>query len=202
MRITKNTIPLMIALSFAIAGRTHAQTCTSLEKAPSAELVSFLSAVSPDENNAQCVTSAINQLGARRFEAGAAILIRYLDFHRPLTPNEKLGINSHLRSVGDIYPAVDALAQLGEKGLPIVLQAIEADATTPRARQNAVVVWMEVYRYTDEHPRGVALLKHEEIAAKDDATKQRLRWAVSQAITWCNPSEESACKQAATLGNP
>jgi hypothetical protein len=163
-------------------------------------LVSFLRGVSPDESNAECVAWAITQLGARRFESSAEILVRYLNFRRPLSANEKLGINLHAKSIGDVYPAIDALTQIGAKSLPPVLQAIEAETTTLKARENAVFVWMEIHRNIDEHPRGVALLKQEETKVKDDATKSRLRWAVSKAITWCNPPQESACRKAAETG--
>lgn len=199
--MTLNIIFQTIVLSFAVSGRIQGQTCPSLEKAVSTDLVSFLSRVSPDENNAECVTWAIVQLGVRRFEPSVSTLVRFLDFQRPLTANEKSSINLHIRGIEDIYPAVGALTQIGANALPTVLQAIEAGTTTPKARHNAVFVWMEVYRYTDEHPKGVALLKQEEIKAKDDATKERLKWAVSKAVTWCNPPEESACKRAAALGN-
>jgi len=146
------------------------------------------------------VVWAINQLGARRYEPSVAILVRYLDFRRPLSANEKLGIYLHPQGIGDIYPAVDSLALIGVKALPAVLHAIEAPSTSTKALQNAVFVWMEVYRQSDEHPKGVALLRQEEINTKDDAIKERLRWAVSRAVTWCNPPEEAACRRAAETG--
>ena len=61
---------------------------------------------------------------------------------------------------------------------------------------------MEVFRYGDEHPQGLALLKQEEMNTKDEAAKQRLRWAVQKALTWCNIPEEAACKEAATTPPP
>jgi len=61
---------------------------------------------------------------------------------------------------------------------------------------------MEVYRQSDEHVQAVAALKQEEMKTKDDVTRERLKWAVSKAVTWCGPPEESACKQAEALGNP
>jgi hypothetical protein len=59
---------------------------------------------------------------------------------------------------------------------------------------------MEIYRQSDQHVKGVALLKQEQIRATDDATKDRLEWAVSKAIDRCNPPEVAACRQAAATG--
>ena len=71
----------------------------------------------------------------------------------------------------------------------------EADSTSVRARENAVFVWMEIYKY--ERSEGVALLKQEEDKVSDAATRARLRWAISKALTWCNPPDVEACKTAA-----
>jgi hypothetical protein len=195
-------IILPVALLCGILPPVYGQVCDSLQRSTSGDLVSFLSRVSPDETNAECVTWAINRLGARRYQPSAAILVKYLDFHRPFSANEKLGIHLHLQGIGDVYPAVDALTLIGATALPTVLRAIEDTATSDKARQNAVFVWMEIYRQSDEHPKGVALLTQEQMKIKDDATKERLRWAVSTAVTWCNPPEEMACRQAAETGTP
>jgi hypothetical protein len=176
---------------------SRGQTCDSLRTSTSSDLISFLARVSPDNTNADCVQWAVKQLGARRYEPSATTLVKYLDFQRPLTGNEKLGFYLHPLTPDDLYPAVGALIQIGANVLPTVLQTIGANATSPKARQNAVIVLMEIYRSTDEHPKGIALLHHEAINANDDATRERFSWAVSQALTWCNTPEESTCKQAA-----
>jgi len=183
------------------AGQDHQgfeNECDSFRNATPADLLSFLHATTPDEKNGDCITWAIKRLGREQYEPSISALIRLLDFRRPRTQREKQGIYLRMQGLWEIYPAVGALDLMGKKALPELLRAIEADSTSVTARENAVSVWMEIYRYGDEHPKGVALLKQEEMNAKNDATMQRLAWAVHKALKWCNPPEEVACTAAAS----
>jgi hypothetical protein len=191
---------LSVASLFGIPHQVYGQECDNLRNAASTDLVSFLAGALPDEKNAECVAWAISQLGTRRYDPGAATLVRFLDFHRPLNANEKLGVYLRPQGIGDVYPAVDALALIGEKALPTVLHAIEADSTSTKARENAVFVWMEIYKY--ERPKGVALLKQELDKTREAAVKQQLQWALVKARDWCNPSDEDSCRRAAKTGLP
>ena len=170
--------------------------CASLQGASSPDLVQFLNAVIPDKDNGNCVTWSIRRLGDERYTAAVPALVRLLGFRRPPTPRERSGYVMHPMGVWDLYPATGALALIGPNALPTVLQAIEADSTSPNARENALFVWMEIHKY--ERAKGVALLKQEETNAHDDATKQRLRMAISDAVSkWCGPKDEAECKSAA-----
>lgn len=172
--------------------------CASLRNASSPDLVQYLNGVIPDDKNAQCVTIAIRKLGKERYEPGIAILVKLLDFRRPPTEDEKRGIRERPQVSEELFPAAEALELIGKEALPEVLRAIKTDSTSPTTRDNAVAVWMEAYKY--ERPKGVALLKQEEIKASDDTTKQKLRWAVQKALKYCSPpieDEGAACRQAA-----
>lgn len=203
MRATK-IITVTLALSLVCAvqalGQVHERYegwCETLRGASSTELAKFLNDVAPDEGNARCVSWAIHKLGEERYDPAIVSLVRLLDFRLPQTEGEKISGWYWNQE----FPAEEALTRIGKKALPEVLRAIEASTSSDTLRENAVFVWMEIYRQSDEHVKAVAMLKQEEIKAKDDATKERLRWAVSQAISWCNPPEESACKQAAAATN-
>jgi hypothetical protein len=161
-------------------------------------LVQFLNAVVPNETNSRCVTWAIHKLGNEHHEPAIPALVKLLDFRLPRTPVEEIfhGLSE------ESFPAEAALELIGKKALPEVLRAIEADSTSAIARENALSVWMEIYRESDEQPKGVSLLKQEETKVSDSATKQKLRWAVQKALTYCNPPEKAACRQAAATGVP
>ena len=174
--------------------------CDSLQNATPPDLVQYLNGVIPDEKNGDCVTWAIKRLGKEQYEPAIAVLAKLLDFRRPPTPREKQGIYLRVPFVSEIYPAAGALNLIGKKALPEVLHVIEAESSSAVARENAVAVWMEIHRYSDEHPKGVTLLRQEEIKAKDDATRQRLSWAVQKALRYCGSPEEAACKAAAKTG--
>lgn len=79
----------------------------------------------------------------------------------------------------------------------LALATIGANSTSTIARENALSVWMEIYRESDEQPKAIGLLKQEETKANDDKVRQRLRWAVQKALTHCGRQEQAACKDAA-----
>jgi hypothetical protein len=194
----------MVALTFtlmlACVGPVVGQECESLRNAAPDDLTSFLNTAAPDQKNADCVTSAIRQLGARRHAPAVPTLVKFLDFRRPLDETEKRGAYPHLRGVWDMYPAVDALESMGVNALPALLDAIKADSSSLTAQENAIVAWMEIYRRSDEHPKAVALLKQAQKRATDTSTRQKLDWAIKKALTWCNPPEMLTCRQAAATG--
>jgi hypothetical protein len=193
-------VALTFALMLACVGPVLGQECESLRNAAPDDLTSFLNAAVPDQKNADCVTSAIRQLGARRHAPAVPTLVKLLDFRRPLDEREKRGAYPHMRGVWEMYPAVGALEMMGAKALPALLDAITAESSSLTARENAVVAWMEIYRRSDEQPKAVALLKQAETKAVDSSTEQRLNWAVRKALTWCNPADALACQHAAETG--
>jgi len=203
LRATK-AVANVVALYFTLSCGAYCQEingsrneCLALQNASSPDLVQFLSGVVPEEKNGDCVTWAINKLGNEHYEPGITALVRLLDFRRPPTPREKQGIYMRVQGISEVYPAAGALSLIGQKALPEILRTIEADPTSPTARENALFVWMETYRQTDEHPKAIAILKREETQTNDEKIKQRLNWAAQRAIAWCNPPEEKACRQAA-----
>jgi hypothetical protein len=174
--------------------------CDSLQNANLSDLVQFLSSANPAESDPHCLTWTINKLGNEHYDPAVDALVKLLDFRRPPTQREERGFFLHPTGIWDMYPAAGALSLIGKQALPALMGAIRADSTSLTARQNAVFVWMEIFRYGDEHPKGVALLKQEEASANDDSTRQRLRTAVQRALTHCNPPEAVACKEAAETG--
>lgn len=99
----------------------------------------------------------------------------------------------------EVYPAAEALEQIGKQTEAKVLHAMVGDSVSAVARENAVAVWMEIYKY--ERPKGVALLKQAEHKLDTEAAKQKLKVAVETAIKYCDvETEKSACEAAARTG--
>ena len=198
---------LMAAMCLMLAGPVRAQEhslyneCASLENASSPDLVQFLNGVTPDQQNGDCVTWAIRKLGDQRYEPAIPVLLQLIDFRRPPTGRERAGFVMHPLFVSDLYPSAGALYLIGRRALPGILLTIESEAVSTTARENAIFVLMEMFRDTDEHPKAIAVLKQKETQAKDDKTKQKLRWATQKAVSWCNTPEENACRQAAASGS-
>lgn len=59
--------------------------CDDLRNASSADLVKFLGRVDRDQKNGRCITWAIHKLGNERYEAAIPVMVKLLDFRRPLT---------------------------------------------------------------------------------------------------------------------
>jgi len=112
------------------------------------------------------------------------------------------GFYLRLQGIWEIYPAAAALSSMGQKAVPFALEVIKSESVSSTSRENAVFVLMEIHRESDDQPKGVALLKHEESDAKEEKIKQRLKWAVQKALSYCNPTEQAACRQAAATGAP
>jgi len=184
------SLPTLLFLLAAVS--LPAQECNRLRHASSGELVSCLDGTVSNPENAACITFAIQTLGEEHYEPAIPVLTKLLDFRRPRTPEESGVITMH-----SFYPAMIALEEIGRASLPSLLRAIKGELSV-KARENAVSAWMEIHKY--ESPKGVALLKREANEANDVTVKQRLLWAVSKALHWCDPSDEAQCKKAAKAG--
>jgi hypothetical protein len=187
-------IPLLTALFLLGTVRVVAAECDRLKSAPSADLVSYLGRVKPDRGNAQCVALAINKLGDQRDEPAIPVLAKLLDFRFPLNARQKQRLFVIEREGASIYPAVNVLVNIGKNSLPFVLEVIKAVSVSREMRENAVSVWMQIYK--NQSPVGVMLLKQEADGTKDPFTRQRVGWAAFKALNWCAPGDQAQCQAA------
>lgn len=192
---------LFMCSTFALAGQVHERFegwCETLRKSSPPELVRYLEGVVANEANAHCVAWTINKLGTNHYEPAIPSLVRLLDFRRPPTESEKIGFYDRPQILEERFPAAQALETIGKNSLPELTRAIAAGSTSETARENAVAVWMEIYKY--ERPQGIALLKQEQNKRNGNATKQRFEWATQKALKYCAADEQTACRQAAAIG--
>jgi hypothetical protein len=189
-RIVALIAGLIFLCTFRVAA---AQECVPLSKAASDELVSYLDAIVPNQENVDCITFAIKMLEKQRFEPAIPVLTRLLDFRRRRTADEEGVITMHT-----FYPAVNALEEIGKASLPSILAAIKANTTSEKTRENAVSVWMELHN--DESSEAIALLKREADETNGAIVKRRLTWAISKALPWCSPLDKKKCEIAAKTG--
>lgn len=191
------TILIALAISLRLVAQAPAEeeACRSLDSASPFDLLQFLTQTVPDERNGWCVTSAIQKLGYAHYSPAVPVLVKLLDFRRPPTRQEAMGFYVRLQGIPEFFPAVKALRQFGKAALPEVLRAIEADSTSQRARENALFVWMQEYKH--DRPKGIALLNEEKTKARDVEVRARLDWTVQKALIYCNPPEQSSCREAA-----
>jgi hypothetical protein len=135
----------------------------------------------------ECVASAIKILASdRNDERAARVLVRYLDYYWKEPGCEMI---SGGRCMGPPYPAMNSLMTIGDSSQPYVLEALESDLISQRARENAVDVYY--YFIRDDTAQGVAALRWEADRTGDPKAKERLLWAASAlAKKWCYPFEK------------
>jgi len=120
-QIKMSAVTIALCLSFALRSFSQVRTemddwCATLHNASSPDLVQFLNAVVPDEKNSHCVTWTIRKLAKEHYELAITTLVRFLDFRRPLTQREKVGLPEPggIAGIWSVYPAVGALDAMGK----------------------------------------------------------------------------------------
>jgi hypothetical protein len=196
----KSAVPMLVLTVLLTAAFASAADCDFVGRASSDELVDYLAGVTPDEDNSECITLAVRRIESARYELAVPALIKLIDFRRPPTALEREGIALRPKVVDELYPAASALERIGKSALPALVEAIESPTTSTRARENAVSVWMVIYKHNPS--KGVTRLRQESTALPDSAAKENLKWALSEAQSLCDPSEKARCKTAAATPKP
>jgi len=186
---------LLILSLLILVALSVAQDCNTLQSTSGSRMVSYLHTITPNQTNGACVAFAINKLCDQKYEAAIPEMTRLLDFHWPPGAHQKQARFVIEHDGSSIYPAANALKQIGAKALPAVLDEIRAKSSSRTAVEVAVSVWMTIYK--DQAPTGVALLKQESDRTADPMTRQKIAWAARKAASWCAPSEEPQCRIAA-----
>lgn len=185
IKIVAGTIIICFVVPSLAIGQVHEKYegwCDSLQKASLPALVQFLDGVVPGHMDDRCIAWVIHKLGNEQHEPAIHALVKLLDFRAPLRPGEEI---FHQGLSVESFPAEEALESIGKNALPDVLRAIESDSTSPLARENAISVWMGIYRQSDEQPKAVSLLRQEEIKVNDDGVdKRRVNQSLFCDIMW------------------
>ena len=168
--------------------------CDRLNERSSAEdLASFLRSsleLSDTQRNAACVEFAIRHLEYKPADHNAELLVRYLDFKRPLSPAERQGFMVHgPMTESNLYPAIGTLSTFGEAAVSDLLSAI-ADPASDLSGHNATHALMEVFRA--KPAKGIEVLKGQ-AAVSPAGPASKLRQAAQAALQWCN-NQRSECE--------
>lgn len=183
----RRTLLIVMGICFVVSVRqlSFAQYCDKLTSSSEKEaMLSYLEQYPKEDWGQNCVASAIKALASDRNDQRAArVLERYLDYYWKEPGCE--GISGG-RCMGPPYPAMNSLMEIGDSSRPYVLEALESDLISQRARENAVDVYY--YFVRDDTAEGVAALKWEANANGSPTAKERLLWAAAaSAKKWCLP---------------
>jgi hypothetical protein len=137
-------------------------------------MVSFLN-VEARTADPECITTVIGRLGNSRDVSAVPVLIRLLDFQRPLTQRERAGITI----MRGHFPAVSALFSIGLPAVPVLVKSIRLGELNPTSKKNAVEAVATIFR---ENPdQAVALLMKAARESTIPAEKENLESSAHEA---------------------
>jgi hypothetical protein len=186
-----------LILLIASLGKSAESQCVLLS--PSSlpqELTSFLRAsidVSPEKRDAVCVEFALRHLEYQSSEENAKLLIRYLDFTRPVSQAEHEGFMIHgPMTEANMHPAIGTLATFGKTAVQPLLSVI-GDPPSELIAHNAIHALMGVFR--DKPTEGIDLLKHQ-ASVFPPSKAANFKDAAQQALQWCGKRYRQQCESA------
>lgn len=168
--------------------------CPELQGKKPANLLAYLdrdrAALSPD-----CIVYAIRELGAQQYVAAVNTLAMYLDFRMPGTEKKVHDVTIvRIPTLGDKYPAVVALFEIGKPALPSLVHMIGHGATSDLLRNNALEVVLVIHR--ENMAEAVRALSHASRTSSDSATAIRLWDAARKEASRCPGEIRNHCEDA------
>jgi hypothetical protein len=121
------------------------------------------------------VIAAINRLGELKADSAIADLISILTFRQEFSEEQQ---EIDIIGLGQIYPAVGALWQIGKPALPAVTAVIATTDTKSIESRNATYTVMLIFR--DYPKEGVSYLEDQASKAQKPAAASRLRAAAER----------------------
>ena len=146
-----------------------------------------------DTRQSPCISEIINQLGKSREIRAVNVLVGYLDFVDPATRPKPNGFSDRR----PVYPAVDALFQIGKVAAGALLEVI-AGGKSPIRRHNATAAYQAIFR--DDLAAGIRLVRNEASESPSPEARRRLREMMETLADDCrgrSEEEARACNAAA-----
>jgi hypothetical protein len=192
--VTKRIV--VFAILILGSERCVCQPCADAQIDSARSAVLILTNLSPNETDPRarhCILAAINVASQFRDPIAIPQLVRYLTFHRDPPPEEANGVFFQTRTEGDDFPAILALARIGEPARQQLLQVIESDTLSQESKQNAAhALALSFQQQTTNDPSQSILYIRRAEPLVDTASKQRLDNAITYILT------TDACKRFAT----
>ncbi len=143
-----------------------------------------------------CTAFAIRELGRERYLPAVPALVKALDFKAPETlPQPARPIRpGPITWVGSVYPAANALFQIGKAVVPALLDAIASPKTTDLVVRNVIELLVATYR--EDPAEAVTVLVHASRARTDHVASQRLWEAAERVSLRCVEPSRNRCLEA------
>lgn len=130
------------------------------------------------------IVAAIKRLGELRAESAVDDLVSVLTFRQILSsetrPGAPIGMidGTHLDTLGETYPAIDALFEIGKPALSALTAAIASSDPKSLTAKNATYTVMVIFR--DNLRDGVSYLNDQAAKSRTKVAAARLRTAATE----------------------
>jgi len=142
---------------------------------------------------AECVLYAIDHLGYRGYVPAIPTLIKFLDY--PDKSTNRGTTDSHRpKWAGSLYPAAEALFEIGKAAVPPLVAAISSSSSSELIRENALQTIFFIYR--EDFSEAVALLNRSGRSASDPEVSARLLAGAKSLAPRCPPVMRNSCIKA------
>ena len=126
---------------------------------------------------------AIHRVGEMKAAQAISALIPLLTFRRTIEAENQAGeavvLEIHLAPPGELYPAINALSQIGQASLPALVKVIQAHDGKSLESENASYTVMAIFR--DDPARAVKYLRKAAAKSSEPMASQRLSHAADKA---------------------
>lgn len=195
MRLFRRMCLFLILLALA---RPAESQCRFLNADSSSEdLTAFLRSslnLSPEGRDAACIEFAIRHLEYKYSQETTELLVRYLDFKRPLSQAEAKGFMIHGPiTEATLYPAIGTIMTFGKQAVPDLLSPI-ANSTSDVITHNATHTIMAIFR--NAPVKGIEALERQASVSPPDSAA-RFKNAAQTAVQWCSQRYRAQCDAAA-----
>ncbi len=188
----KKTLKCLVAtalLAFIFLPVLEAQDdrCPEADSRTAAELADTIRS---GKLRAVCMDRSIRRLGTLHAVDAIPLLINLLDYKRDPDYSETLGYSSRL---GDWYPSVVALFEIGKPALPNLLKFLAGGEPKSVAFHKGVEAYMTITR--EDRVSAVRDIVAAAASAGDEFARANLMEASHQAIDFCRrPGQKALCE--------
>lgn len=169
-----------------------AYSCAEIDGAKPQRLLEYIQGDRPTLKLG-CVVLALQRLN--HYPPAVKALIKYLDYAVPEDPSRAHGPTiARIPTVGERYPAVTSLFEIGRPAAPDLVTAIGEESTSEVARGNAIETLFEIY--SGNLAEAVALLHRASVRASGTRSEYLLLDSARNLAGKCRGDGVNACLKA------
>jgi len=186
------TVAFVFFVAFGIAAGQNAPDCPVARSNDVSVLTDYLASHIHDLASRDCSVRVIRTLGKLKNPNSVRILVKYLDFRRPLSESEAKGFWIRTMSKEELFPAIESIFKIGRPAVAALIEQLGKESNEVR-RENAIYALMLISR--DDPPAAVASLRNAANRIVDKSAALRLMESARTAASLCVPEFRQKCEE-------